>query len=118
MQLDTFITESLKSIIKGIKDSQDFARENGCRVNPIRNKGTNEEKEFSVFYGKEEHSRPLTIIEFDVAVTTSTEKNTDVNAGIKVLSASLGGKKNTANISQSVSRLKFLIGASLPHELT
>ena len=34
MELDKFISESLKSIISGINDAQDFAKDNGSIINP------------------------------------------------------------------------------------
>jgi hypothetical protein len=35
MELDTFITKTLNSIVKLIKDSQDFTSENGAIINPF-----------------------------------------------------------------------------------
>lgn len=119
MQLDTFITETLKSIFKGIKDAQPYAKEHGGRVNPIRMQGHNDLKaDFNVYFGNEETARPLTIIEFDVAVTTTSQKESGIGGVINVLSASLSGNKKSTISDQSISRIKFLIGVSLPHELT
>ena len=71
--------ELLKSLIKGIKDTQEYAKENGGRINPIPYGSTNNEP--YVFIGKEEHIRPLTKISFDVAVTTSNTDVTPITTG-------------------------------------
>ncbi|MCB6072379.1 hypothetical protein [Flavobacterium psychrophilum] len=34
MELDTFITKTINSIVKGVAESRDFATENGASVNP------------------------------------------------------------------------------------
>jgi hypothetical protein len=34
MQLDEFVSETMKAIIKGVKDSQEFAKANRAVVNP------------------------------------------------------------------------------------
>ena len=36
MELNKFISETLKEIIAGVKDAQEFARENGAIINPTR----------------------------------------------------------------------------------
>lgn len=36
MELNKFISETLKEIIAGVKDAQEFARENGAVINPTR----------------------------------------------------------------------------------
>lgn len=35
-ELSLFISETLKEIIKGVKDAQPYAKENGAVVNPVR----------------------------------------------------------------------------------
>ena len=37
MELDEFISTSIKSIIKSVNDTKDFAEENGAIINPIIN---------------------------------------------------------------------------------
>ncbi len=36
MELNKFISETLKEIIAGVKDAQEFAKENGAIINPTR----------------------------------------------------------------------------------
>ena len=111
MNLDEFVSETLKAIIKGVKESQDFAKENGARVNPTR---VSSDPVSGVYYYKEEGLRVTTNIEFDVAVTASTSKESGVNAGIKVWAANLGGKINDTDSHETISRVKFHISVALP----
>ena len=118
MNLDTFISETIKSMIKGVKDSQQYARDNGGRINPIRVQGYVKTDYESVYFGKEEKARPLTNIEFDIAVTTSSQDESELGGSIKVLSIGVGGKGASTNSNETISRIKFTIGIALPHELT
>ena len=111
MQLDTFITETLISIIKGVNNAQDFAKQNGSRINPIRFNAPDEQY---VFFSEEEGKKPLSIISFDVAVSISKSDEDKIGGGIKVLSFDLSGKTKSTNQNEVVSRIKFDIGAVLP----
>lgn len=114
MKLDEFITDSLKSIVKGIKDSQEFANENGARINPHVGKW-DFDKNQTTYYGKEEGARAITKIDFDIAVTTSSAQETGGEGGINVYSIKLGGKMSDTEKNESVSRIKFSVNVSLPN---
>ena len=111
MQLDEFITETLKSIIKGIKDSQDFAKDNGSIVNPLKNRyseGTH------IKVGNRDEGTVVSHIEFDIAVTASTKQESGVSGGINVLSLNIGGKTSEIENNQTISRIKFSLEVLLP----
>jgi hypothetical protein len=111
MELETFISETLTSIIKGVKNAQDFAKENGARINPVRFNAPDDQY---VFFGKEDGKKPLSIISFDVAVSISKSDEDKIGGGIKVLAFDLSGKTKSTNQNEVVSRIKFDIGAVLP----
>ncbi len=111
MNLDTFITESLKGIIKGVKESQDFAHQNEARINPQL-----EGWDMSRTYATKDDLNAVTPIEFDIAVTASNEKESSGKAGINVLSINLGGKRSDKKLTETVSRLKFTVNVALPKE--
>ena len=114
MQLDTFITETLKSLIKGVKDAQDFANDNGARINP--HIGKHDFDKFpTTYFGNEEGARSLQTIDFDIAVTTSSQQETGGHGGINVLSVKIGGQLSDKDINESVSRIKFSINVALPN---
>lgn len=111
MQLETFISETLISIIKGVKSAQYFAKDNGARINPVRFNAPDEQY---VYFGKEEGKKPLSIISFDIAVSISKSDEDKVGGGIKVFAFDLTGKATSTNQNEVVSRIKFEIGAVLP----
>jgi hypothetical protein len=109
MQLDTFISETLKAIIKGIKDSQDFAKENGGVINPKRTyAGSRQVTKLK------DGERFIHTIDFDIAVTASNEQQNGVNGGITVFGIGLGAKIADKEVSQTISRIKFNVDVSLP----
>jgi hypothetical protein len=110
MELSTFITETLKDIVKGIADSQAFALENGARVNPHRPGPTGR----NIEYESEKGSREVTMITFDIAVTASSQEENGLSGGITVLGMNIGGKHSEKDANQTVSRIKFDIGVTLP----
>lgn len=119
MELDIFIRNSLTSIIKGIKDSQQFAKENGAIVNPSHqwdSKGgiitTNIKKEGST------KTIAVSTISFDIAVTASATNQSDISGGINVLSLKIGGNEADKEEHITASRLKFEINVALPYEET
>ncbi len=119
MELDVFVSESLKAIFKGTKEAQAFAKECGGRINPIRVPANTESYVNNiVYFGKEDAARPYTVIEFDVAVSASSQQESGIKGGINVMSISLGGGNKAAQTNESVSRIKFLLGVVLPHELS
>ena len=115
MELDKFITETLNSVITGIKGSQEFAKENGARINPhIRfYEGVN--KQPYAFYGKEEGARAISTIDFDIAVSTSNAQESGVKGGINVMSVNIGGNSSDKDSKETISRIKFTVNVILPN---
>lgn len=103
MELDTFITKTINSIVKGIAESRDFAKENGASVNPKMINSADGSKRTTI-----------TNLEFDIAITSSMEKETGINAGISVFNVSVGGKASDKGLEQSLSRIKFAVSILLP----
>jgi hypothetical protein len=102
MDLETFIAETLRQIIKGVKTAQASDDCKGAQINPTYNwHGTQ-------FSGAQK-------IEFDVAVTVSEEKAKQGKANIGVASyIGIGGKASSATASSSVSRIRFEVPVTLP----
>src|ERR1039457_5559705 len=105
MNLDEFISESLKGIFKGVKDSQSFAQEIGGRINPVyfRSNAINKKNDF-INIESNEGSTIITDIDFDIAVTASDKKESGISGGINVLSLKFGGKTEGEEYSQTISR--------------
>jgi len=103
MELDSFITKTINSIVKGVSDSRDFAKENGASVNPQKNSGMTGASQ-----------KTITNLEFDVAITSSMETENGINGGISVFNVSVGGKSSDKGLEHSLSRIKFAVGIILP----
>ena len=114
MELNKFITESLNSIIKGIKDSQDFASENGAVINPLIG-NWDLEKTMTTYNKEKEGAIGISTINFDVAVSLSKEQETGAKGGINVMSLNIGGNLSDKDIKETVSRIKFSINVVLPN---
>ena len=114
MELDKFITETLNAVVKGVKNSQDFAKENGARINPHVGKWDLDRTKFT-FFGKEEGARTISSIEFDVAISSSNEQENGIKGGINVMSLNFGGNVSDKDAKETVSRIKFAIDVVLPN---
>lgn len=114
MELEKFITETLNSVVKGIKQSQDFAKENGARINPYVDKW-DFDKTRVTFYGKEEGARAVSKIDFDIAISTTNEQETGTKGGINVMSFNIGGNLLDKDIKGSLSRIKFSVDIVFPN---
>ena len=105
MELDTFITKTLNSIVKLIKDSQDFTSENGAIINP--------------FVWKWDRDKIITVERKNnddfIAVSTSNEQESGVKGGINVMSLNIGGNLSDKDLNETVSRIKFNINVVLPN---
>ena len=69
MELKDFIAETLKQIIDGVKEAQNYASEHGGIINPegiviYKDSGN------STSYSGKFNSEPAQTIDFDIAVTT------------------------------------------------
>ena len=115
MELQYFVTETIKALMQGVENAKETATRLGGRVNPVRSSGTNDADQFGIEYEGDPKRRPLTMIDFDIAVTASEQKEKETGGSIKVWSLSLGGKRSGSDSNQTVSRIKFLIGVVLPH---
>lgn len=114
MELDKFITESINAIVTGVKNSQEFAHENGARVNPQIQQ--HEHDKFStVYFGREEGARAITTIDFDISVITDIERESGMGGGIQVMSLNIGGKFGDKDKDTKTSRIKFSVNVALPN---
>jgi len=103
MDLESFIAETLRQIITGIKAAQRHEDCKGARINP--------EKWPAIASGYKE----MHVIEFDVALTVSagTEKQGKGNIGVASI-LGIGGQASSTSTNSSVSRIKFEIPVVLP----
>lgn len=67
MELSNFITETLNSIVKGVKDAQPLVIEQGGVINPIMG-NWDKDKVVAYYLPKKDGLHPVSIVKFDVAI--------------------------------------------------
>ena len=117
MELDEFISATLKSIIKAVNDSKDYAEENGAIINPtlLHDKISNPDAVIWRKDGMDGH-RFLTKIDFDVAVNATNEEGSKVGGGLKIQVLNLGASSSNNVTNQTTSRILFSLNVALPHQ--
>lgn len=113
MLLDKFISETLTSIIKGINEAQDFAKDNNAFVNPDIQKW-DLDKMITIGYKTRDGFSCVSKIDFDIAVTVSNTNESNLGGGINVYSLKLGADKSKADTNEIVSRIQFSVNVALP----
>ena len=113
MKLEEFISNSLKSILKGIKDSQSDCKEDGALINPYIGKW-DENKLDTQYIKNKEGARRVSRVNFDIAVSVSNSSETGGNAGINVYALNLSGKLTDKKNNETVSRIQFGVDIVFP----
>lgn len=104
MDLRDFVSGTLKEIIAGVKDAQEYALENGACVNPTEF-GTLAKPEHVIDMGDGKLSI-VQPISFDICVSDKRTKSG--KGGIEIVSGGYEGTKATEN------RVKFSVAVALP----
>lgn len=104
MDLKDFVGKTLKEIIAGIKDAQEYAKENGACINPDEF-GTLAKPEHIIDMGNGKVSI-VQPVSFDVCIVSRKTKSG--KGGIEIVS---GGMEST---NGAESRVKFSVAVSFP----
>ena len=113
MKLDEFISETIKSIIKGVSESQKYASENGAIVNP--NVSYKDIDNTMVSYLKDrDGASKVYNIDFDISVVTSENKEKEGGASINVYSLKAGGGVSKKENNENISKINFSVNIVLP----
>ncbi len=111
MKLQEFVTETLREIITGVKEAQQYAGAQGAKINPPSRK-LGELKSIRIVDAST--GQLLREVEFDVAVTFTEGAGQEGGGGIFVAGLGLGAKAKSETSSSSVSRVRFSVPLSLP----
>jgi hypothetical protein len=115
MELQEFVSETLKEIIAGVKEAQVYARDNGAVANP----GTSRHVPPGMYErGSSQDLSPIEKVEFDVAVTSTDASETQAGAGIFVAAFGIGVKDKSDTSNSSISRIRFSVPIVLPEQST
>jgi hypothetical protein len=111
MELQEFITKTLKAYIAGVKDAQEYAAEQGAKVNPSSRKAGELKSCRTV---DADTGQLLQDVEFDVAVTSSEGSEKKGGIGIIVAYLGMATQAKTDTASSEISRIKFAVPVALP----
>lgn len=103
MDLEEFVSVTLKQIVGGVSRAQRELRVDGKLVNP-HGRGSSSGLEFE--------GTPIQTVSFDVAVTAS--EKSELGGGISVIGLNLKLGGSTADLSSSVSRVRFSVPVGFP----
>jgi hypothetical protein len=112
MQLDDFVSQTLKQIIDGVSTAQNYARSKNANINPSSARYHSSTEGLAYC---SETGIPLQNVEFDVAVTVA-ESQSNNNGSPSVGAISVTSSTETTTQNSSVSRIKFKVPVLLPHE--
>ena len=104
MELKKFVSETLKEIIAGVKDAQEYAKENGACINPDEF-GTLAKPAHVIDMGDGKLSI-VQPISFDVCIVSKKTKSG--KGGIEIVSGEMESTRG------SESRVKFSVAVSFP----
>lgn len=109
MDLQHFITETLKQVVQGVKEAQKGVAENGARVNPNGMLGGAKHQKYDPTTGAD-----IERVEFDVAVTVTEQAGKAGKAGLSVWSVGVGGEAHSDKSSSIANRVRFGVNLLLP----
>ncbi len=111
MQLDEFVSQTLKQVIDGVSSAQQYGKSKNANINPSTARMDGKAAGYSFCV---ETGIPLQDIEFDVAVTVS-ESNESSDGDANVGAISVTSLNQSTSQSSSVSRIKFKVPILLPN---
>jgi hypothetical protein len=112
MQLKDFISETFKEIVDGVIAAQAYAGPKGARVSPAGSNCRTDQGALVFWDGAT--GEVLTVIEFDVAVTTTENSGTKGGIGVFVGPVGIGSQGQSSAGNSSISRIKFSVPIHLP----
>jgi hypothetical protein len=110
VELRDFISNSLIQLIDGILNAQAYAESKGAKINPTDRFPSDFEK----MSRTEKEFRLVHVIEFDVAVAVTENKQLAGGIGIVVPELNLGYQGKIDRSKNAISRIQFSIPIILP----
>jgi hypothetical protein len=108
MNVKDFVEATLIQIVEGINAASAKIKDSGVIISPLHIRGAH-----SALVIDYETDSMVNLIEFDIAITVNETDKAQGGAGISIAGIHLGGKVESANINQTVSRVKFMIPMKL-----
>ena len=114
MNLKEFVKESLVQIIGAIAEAGAFAESDGGEINPASLEWREDQGHLLIYDA--ETGQMASLVEFDIAITTTEGTEKGAEGGIKVLGMTVGASAHAdaKSENQSQSRLKFSVAVVFP----
>lgn len=113
MELQSFIAQSLRSIIEGVREAQASTKDSGAVIVPELTQRQQRDDAAMVNLG-DSHAYAYDV-EFDIAVAAAQKRGARAKAGISVLGADLlGAGGDSSRSERSTSRIRFKVPVVLP----
>jgi hypothetical protein len=111
MNLKEFVADTLKQIIDGVTEAQEYGRQKDARVNPLHLPVRDQNGGVHSVIFRADVAHP---VEFDVAVTAAEERQAKGGVGVIIAGWTLGASGQSKAGNEHVSRIKFTIPVVLP----
>jgi len=118
MKLGDFISQTIKEIIDGVSDAQQYAKEKDAEINPGHVNWSDIKRAYfkNVKASGEDEAQGLTPIDFDILITIGDSDKIEGGVGVFAASLGLGAKGEAKDYSETVNRIKFQILTKLPQQ--
>lgn len=110
MNLQEFIKTALSEIVAGVADAQVEAKKHGAGVGSMQVYGHTKEAKVIT----DTNNRPITMVEFDIALSEASAKDTKGGIGVFLGTVGLGSQGASHGESSSHSRVRFSVPIVLP----
>jgi|SRR5690606_9771792 len=112
MELKEFIKLSTIQIIEATKEiEKEYPNSINARID--RNNTNSQANVFGYREEEDGYSSPIIAVDFDLAVNTTDESNSQIGAGIFVMSLGIGTQSKTNLTSNNFHKIKFSIPLNL-----
>lgn len=111
MDIQEFITESIKQITLGVSSANEAIELYGALLPDTSCALSRENMQY---YQEDGVARIITEVNFDIAVTVVQNETTSAGGGIKVCGVNLGADSSNNNSNQTSSRVQFKLNLVLP----
>jgi hypothetical protein len=112
VNLQEFIKTALVDIVAGVADAREDAKKHGANIGSNRVYGYVKEAKIIT----DEKDRPVTNVEFDIALAEANAKDTKGGIGVFLGTVNLGSQGASHGESSSHSRIRFSVPIVFPSD--
>lgn len=113
MELKSFVSQALSSIVEGVVEAQATASKHGASINPSGLMRSTQTVSTDAVWDNTTNNYAR-LVSFDVAVTVEEGTTTNAKIGVVAGILNLGAGGASANKEQAVSRIQFAVPVLLP----